>query len=258
MPHVPAETIYTDTEPRPDWLIPDTIHRGSQVLLAALAGVGKSMFCYALGNALATGAPFLDANPSPICRTLYFDEENSVADLSAYARWTWRGLGCPPRDRLAENFRIESLTLRSADQWDRALKASVARFRPDLIVIDTATPACRLKNENDNAEATEASGQIRAAQALGAPGCAAIVLKHLRYDAVTGRMDIRGAKAWNGGVDAIWFHLSRPGRKNPDGYRNTYIRPEKVRAYGLRETLSIEPTVFPQREVRLKIIRGKD
>lgn len=254
MPRIPTDLVYTDHEPDPDWLIPNTIHKGNLVLLAGLAGIGKSLFCYTLANSLATSTHLLNGSAPP-CRVLYCDEENGRADLMAYARWTWRGLGSPGRDLLDSNLRIESRTLSSSNAWNVVLRQLCDEFKPDLLILDTTTPACHVKDENDNAEAAAACQQIRVAMDASGPHCAALLLKHLRVDSKTGRMDVRGAKHWKGAVDGIWYHLFSPGRKRADGWRNTYIRPEKARAYGLHETIHITPHSEPRQLVKLGIER---
>src|SRR5439155_437576 len=179
------------------------------------------------------------------------------ADLSAYARWTWRGLGSPARSLLNENLRIESRTLSGANHWDRTLRELCGEFKPSLIILDTTTPACHIKNENDNAEAAAAAQRIRLAMDESGPDCAAILLKHLRVDSVTGRVDVRGAKHWKGAVDAIWYHLFCSGPRREDGWRNTYIRPDKSRAYGLRDKITIRPVIRPGLFCKLEISRAK-
>lgn len=255
--HIPTDTIFTDTEPSPDWLVPNLIHKGNLILLCGLAGIGKSFFNYALANALATGSTFIDGRAMPLSKVLYFDDENGRADLAAYARWTWRGMGSPPRALLRSNLRIESRTLSGSNDWGGTLLARAEKLRPDLIIIDTATPACHILNENDNAEAALVTQKIRLAQDAAGPQCAAIILKHLRIDPTTGAADVRGAKHWKGAVDAIWYHLASRGRPRRDGWRNTVIRPEKSRAYGLRDTLKIRPSFIPDYSVTLAIERMK-
>lgn len=250
---VPIDSIYTDTEPEPDWLIPDTIHKGNLILLAGLAGIGKSLFSYALSNALATGVPFLA--PSPTRRVLYFDEENGRADLAAYARWTWRGQGKVARELLNDNLRIECRTLSGSSAWGLTLRQLCGEFHPQLLILDTTTPACHIADENNNAEASSACQQVRLAMDDAGPDCAAILLKHLKVDSTTGRMDVRGAKHWKGAVDGIWFHLFSPGPKRKDGWRNTFIRPEKSRAFGLRDRIEIRPSCEPGLLVKLGITR---
>jgi hypothetical protein len=252
--HIPIDHIYTDLEPEPDWLVPNLIHKGNLILLCGLAGIGKSFFSYALANALATGSHFIDGK-MPLAKVLYFDDENARADLSAYARWTWRGMGAPPRDLLRANLRVESRTLSGSNDWRGTILARAEKLRPDLIIIDTATPACHISDENDNAEAAAATQAIRLAQDAAGPQCAVLVLKHLRIDANTGAADVRGAKHWKGAVDAIWYHLGSRGRPRRDGWRNTVIRPEKNRAYGLRDTLKIRPSFIPDFSVTLDIER---
>lgn len=255
MPRVPTDSIYTDAEPEPDWLIANTIHKGNLILLAGLAGIGKSIFSYSLANSLATATHFLDGS-APQHRVLYCDEENGRADLSAYARWTWRGFGSPARDMLESNLRIESRTLSGSNAWAATLRQLCGDFKPDLLILDTTTPACHIEDENDNAEAAAACQRIRLAMDDAGPGCAAILLKHLRVDTKTGRMDVRGAKHWKGAVDGIWYHLYQSGRPRSDGWRNTYIRPEKARAFGLHENILIKPQQIPNKSVRLEITRS--
>lgn len=254
MPRIPTDSIFTTSEPSPDWLIKDTIHKGNLIMLAGLAGIGKSMFCYALSNSLATSTHLLDG-AAPEYRVLYCDEENGRADLSAYARWTWRGLGSPSLDMLDKNLRIESRTLSGSNAWNITLRQMCADFKPDLTIIDTTTPACHIKDENDNAEAAAACQQVRLAMDASGPGAVAILLKHLRVDTKTGRVDIRGAKHWKGAVDAIWYHLFCSGPKRADGWRNTFIRPEKSRAYGLHHDIVIKPQSERGLFVRLGITR---
>jgi hypothetical protein len=251
---VPTESIYTDTEPDPDWLIKDTIHKGNLILLAGLAGIGKSLFCYALANSLATSTHLLDGDVPPR-RILYFDEENGRADLSAYARWTWRGLGSPSRDLLESHLRIESRTLSGSNAWNVTLRQLAGEFKPDLMILDTTTPACHIADENDNAEASAACQQVRLAMDTAGPDTAALLLKHLRVDTKTGKVDVRGAKHWKGAVDGIWYHLFSSGPKRADGWRNTFIRPEKSRAYGLHHDINIKPSSERGLFVKLGITR---
>lgn len=255
MPRVPTDTIFTDIEPEPDWLIKDTVHKGNLILLAGLAGIGKSLFSYSLANSLATATHFLNGAASPQYRILYCDEENGLADLSAYARWTWRGFGSPGRDVLDKNLRIEARTLSGSNAWHVTLRQLCGEFKPHLLILDTATPACHIQDENDNAEAAAACQKIRLAMDESGPECAGIVLKHLRLDPTSGRMEVRGAKHWKGAVDAIWYHLYCPGPKRADGWRNTHIRPEKSRAYGLHDDILIKPVSQPRYLVRLDVTR---
>lgn len=242
MLRIPTSAIYLDNEPKPDWLIPDVLHKGNMVVLAGAAGVGKSFFSYALANSLATGTPFINALSVEPVRILYFDEENSRADLSAYARWTWRGMGCPSRDLLEENLYIESRSLSTSALWHRVLYEQCTTFKPDLVIIDTATPGCHIVDENDNGEASAAAQCIRGAIEASGPHCSALILKHLRTDHTTGRTDVRGAKAWKGAVDAVWFQRFSSGPSRDDGWRNTYIHPDKARAFGLTQQILLKPT----------------
>ena len=102
--------IVTTPSPPPDWLVPDLLHRGTMVILAGDAGIGKTTLSYTLAVAKATGQPFLGRPVTP-GRVLYFDEENSEPDFEEYLRWVWRGLGRPTPSLLDENLRMERFRL---------------------------------------------------------------------------------------------------------------------------------------------------
>jgi hypothetical protein len=113
---------------------------------------------------------------------------------------------------------------------------------PSIIIIDTATPACRIADENSNGEASAAIRWLRAAKAAAGPETCMVVLKHARVDTESGERDIRGAKAWRGEADGVIFHFAQPGRPRDDGLRTTHLEPRKTRAYGLRERVTISPS----------------
>lgn len=206
-----------------------------------LAGVGKSVFGYTLALALGSGTQFMN-RPTTASRVLYLDEENGHRDRRAYVYRAWVGLGRPNREILDGNVAIHGFALSTCDgQWDRQLLSLTETIKPHLIVIDTATPACRIKDENSNGEAAQAAQKLRGICNSGFSGCSMIVMKHLRIDPKTGAADMRGAKAWKGSVDAIWYHRRPQGRPRKDGLYKSYLRPEKVRAFGLRTEIEIDP-----------------
>lgn len=244
MPRVPVEDYLIKDQPKPSWLVEGVLPRNSMIILAGDPGVGKSVLCYALSLALAVGGNFL-SRPVEKGKVLYFDEENSAPDLHAYLHNLWRGLGRPDPELVAENLRIEHFSLAPvpAAPYD-VMRRTVEEQQPQLVVLDTATPICRIEDENSNAEASRAIRQLRLVKARAPKGCTFLILKHARVDGVTGKRDIRGAKAWKGELDSVLFHIVAPGRP-PKGqkWRRTQLEPSKVRAYGLREPLLIEPEV---------------
>jgi RecA-family ATPase len=120
------------------------------------------------------------------------------------------------------------------------MKGVADEFKPDLIVIDTTTAACQLKDENDNAEATEAIQKLRGVQRLN--GSCMLLLKHAKVDIENGTQTVRGAKAWVGATDATLIHMVASGKPRTDGLRDSQVVPEKIRAFGLQGTLKIKPS----------------
>lgn len=237
-----SEIVTRPSRP-PDWLLPGILHRGTMVVLAGQPGVGKSVLSLTLTLAKATGYPFLGRDLEP-GRVLYFDEENSQPDFEEYIRWAWRGLGKPPARLLDKNIQMERFSLsEKSGQFQGHYKHMIdcaREFQPELVVIDTATPACQIKDENDNAMATEAIQRLRAVQSV-APNSCILILKHARVDNESGTHTVRGAKAWVGATDATIFHMGLGGAPRADGLRNSQLVPEKIRAFGLQSTLKIHP-----------------
>ena len=236
----PLSDWLTTPPPPTDWLVPGLLVRGGLMVIAGDPGVGKSALIYGLSLALATGSSIL-SRPLPLSRVLYFDEENSEHDSRRYVSWLWRGLDCPDVSQVVENLRLERFTLSPQQRPYELMHRLTQAHKADVVVIDTATPACRILDENSNAEASLAIRQLRLVRNAGAPNCTMIVLKHARVDGQTGKRDIRGAKAWKGEADAILFHVASPGQPPSTGWRTTHLEPGKVRADGLRANLSITP-----------------
>lgn len=234
--------IVTTPSPPPDWLVPGLLHRGTMIVLAGEAGIGKSTLSYMLTVAKATGQPFLGRPLTP-GRVLYFDEENSQPDFEEYLRWVWRGLGRPDPSLLDEHIKMERFSLTATAPRHFEYMAETAKeWQPELIVLDTATPACRIRDENDNGEASFAISQLRRIQLATGPLTTFLILKHAKLDHEDGRRRVRGAKIWIGATDATIFHLAVAGRPRKDGLRISRLEPEKVRAFGLRTPLRLIPS----------------
>lgn len=244
-PANPIVPILTGTDPVVQWLMPEFVAQGSLIILAGEPGAGKSFVCYVIGLACAAGIPVLDYVPIRPLRVLYFDQENSRPDRDQYLRWAWNGLGRPDIPLIAQNFWTRHFELGTADWHVRAAHA-IKDVCPDIIFFDTATPCFTILDENDNGIATQTVNKLRGLQALLSPAPAIFVLKHSRIVVEDAgeeepRRTIRGAKAWAGAADAVWFHIRTPGRPRTDGLANTYIQPAKTRAFGLRQTVRIHP-----------------
>lgn len=227
---------YTD----PPWLVKGMIAQGTMVTLAGEPGVGKSMLSYYLAYCVAGGLPFLnmDTIQSPVC---YFDEENSRPDFVKYNQRVWQGLGAPDPQLLDGNLHLYHMTL--VDRWQPRMLDAAGRHKPALIIVDTATPALHIQDENDNAEASLAIQNLRAVQRASGPHCSVLILKHERQrDPYQHRRTIRGAKVWLGAVDQTLYHaVPRGGRRRTDGLRRTILEPDKMRAFGLEAPILIDP-----------------
>ena len=126
--------------------------------------------------------------------------------------------------------------------WEAQLRNLAKTFRPGLIIIDTATPALNIIDENDNAEASKKIKALRATQADAANETAILILKHAKtYDEIGHRRSVRGAKAWLGAVDIVMYHSFGVGRPKKQGLRPTFLEADKPRAFGLDHIVKILP-----------------
>lgn len=241
MPRFDLDDLWADDQPPPPWLIPGILTDMQMLVLAGDAGTGKTLLTCVWGMQLAAGQPIMGVQSDPV-NVLYINEENSWYDMREYLRWARYGMPDLNEQTLKEHLRVEqhSLTLGSA-RWYETLRIIAQESQPRLIIIDTATPACAIQDEDKNGEASIAIGHLRRAQREAAPGCAMIVLKHSKVIGKGKERTIRGAKAWKGACDGLIFHTRTAGRKREDGLHSTYLWPDKARAFGLRNRLKITP-----------------
>ena len=242
MKYEPIEQLVGETPYNPPWLIDEMIAQGTMLVVAGEAGIGKSTFMYALSMCVATGLPFL-GHSTIRALVIYCDEENSLPDFTGYWQQIWHGLRCPDKQLLAQRLHFASFQL-GFDEWLHRLRNAVEALpvpEPGLLVIDTATPALSIKDEDKNAEASIA---IRSLQSLQVNrNLTIIILKHARIvegESGADRYILRGAKAWLGGTGGTWFLTFAPGKppENPLD-RGRVLAPRKIRAFGLRKTIKI-------------------
>lgn len=235
--------ILTQDPIKPDWLVEDILSKGSIIVLAGDAGVGKSMLCYSLALGLASGGKFL-GRQLKADRVLYFDQENSAEDSDAYLKRVWWGLGSPDTALLDANLFLHRFSL--SQNYAAEMREAAAQTTPGLIVIDTANAACQIDDENDNAKASAAIKALRAVKhASGRPDTVMLILKHAKVSHDKKgheHRDIRGAKTWKGELDGLIIHTAAVGRPRHGSYRNTFLWPYKSRAFGLTRTIEIVPT----------------
>lgn len=235
------DDLWADDPPPPPWLIPKIMLDTQMVILAGDAGTGKSLLALVWSQALACGLPIL-GQISPPARVLYMNEENSWHDIREYMRWARYGLNIEDTTVLHENLRVEQMSLTMGSlRWYQTLMMICAEHKPRLIVIDTATPACAIQDEDKNGEASIAIGHLRRAMKAADPSCGMLVLKHARIQKEGERRSIRGAKAWKGATDGLIFHSKCAGRPRSDGLHSTHLWPDKARAFGLKERIKISP-----------------
>ena len=255
----PSEILTTEYV-EPAWVVKGIIPRGTMIIIAGEAGAGKSSLMYDLCYAVAAGRKFLDHQTFPT-RILYFDEENAEPDHLQYNRWAWTAHGQQPVAEVDEWLRIGHYDLLQG--WKEPLAMTIAQFKPGLVIIDTATPAFHIQDENDNAEANRALQDLRRIRLVsGDPALTYIILKHERQrDDVWHRRTVRGAKTWLGAVDQVLYHTIAPGaRRRKDGTRKTRLEPDKLRAYGLGYTIGIDPQKVgvPAKSLILRTYQVKD
>jgi len=230
-----------------EWLLPDLLPRGSLIALAGLPGAGKSVLSYTMAMGLATGTAVIGRQPDRCYRVCYFDDENGIHDRLEYQRWAAWGLGLDESHRAAleANLWVYSGAL-GTHAWPDAVADAIDAHDPAVLMFDTATPCFNIEDENDNAEASQTIRQLRTLMRSREPHISGWVLKHgkVRSEETEERdasYTLRGAKAWEGAVDGIIYHIRGRGRPNVDGLHVTKLVPGKTRAFGLRQRLIIQP-----------------
>lgn len=254
----PILDILCGEEVDPDWYIPNLFTQGSSVVLAGEAGAGKSYVSYLTALAAASGLPAMGGiipAGEPRC-VLYFDEENSEEDRNKYLRRAWKGLMAQNKikgddeykylELLQDNFWPMHFVLGVPEWEDIAVQtveaiAAVTGRTPHAIYYDTATPCFDIEDENNNSEATEATKAIRRVSKRCTPPATSIVIKHANLRTDKGLRTIRGAKAWKSAVDGLLFQVKANGRPRKDNLKLTRLEPDKIRAFGLQQTIYITP-----------------
>lgn len=252
-------TIFTTTPLEPEWVIPGMIPRGTILMIAGDAGVGKSVFNMNLALHVALGRP-LFGFPVVQTRVMYFDQENSLPDAAAYLQRLWFGMGSPDPSEITPFLAIEHFSLTAT--WEVDMAKAVADFQPGLIVVDTATSALNVLQENDNSEAQRIVSGLRRVMVSLPRTPATIVLKHAKFESGGNRngairRTIRGAKAWLGAVDQTLFHIKATvGRPRKDGLHSTIIVRDKKRAHGLILPIRVDPVITDEKNNAL-ILNGE-
>ena len=257
MEQIKLDEILMNEDPDPAYIVEGLLYQGQMVIVAGEPGVGKSFLQYTLAMSVAGKLNFLGL-PTKAMKVLYFDEENARPDLQQYLRYIWRGLGQPSIPELEQGLFIQHFALSAQGANRFQYMAEVAsRVQPGLIIVDTVTPVCAIADENDNAEASRAMRQLRRVKEVAGQQTAMILLKHSLFSHdQTRRQTIRGAKDWLGSCDAVWYHKLAVGKPRTDGLKNCRLFPDKVRAFGLRDSLAITPQWIGAEASRGVVLHG--
>jgi hypothetical protein len=224
----------------PDWIVRQVIPKGYMTILAGSEGIGKSYLMYDLCYAIVTNQKFLGFQTVPT-RIVYFDEENGEPDFITYNQRAWRTHGSPDPKIVDDLLRLEHFSLLRG--WKEPMAKALKEHKPGLVIIDTATPAFHVEDENSNSEANVIIGALRRMREECCPGATFIVLKHEKMrDDVTHRRTIRGAKTWLGAFDQTLYYSAAPGaKKRKNGLRKTILEQEKLRSIGLDHAIGVDP-----------------
>lgn len=235
----PSDVLLTEFV-EPEWIVRGVLPKGNMVIVAGEQNVGKSYLMYYLAYATITNSKFLGHQTVPT-RVVYFDEENGTPDFTQYNQWAWRAHGAPDPLLVDSVLRLEHFSLLGG--WVGPMREILKEFKPGLVIVDTATPAFHLNDENDNAEANRVISQLRRLRAETCAGATFIILKHEKQrDEVTHRRTIRGAKTWLGAFDQVLYYVAAPGAKRrKNRLRKAVLEPDKLRAFGLDHKIGVDP-----------------
>ena len=194
-----------------EWLWPGWIPKGYLTVIAGDPGVGKSVFALNLAAICFQGGKWPDGAvvEDPTGPVVWAEAEGSQgANLERMKNFEFSPLGFInpfPTDQVLEDFRIDD------EGHLRSLRNTIARYLPQLVVIDSLAASHRLR-END----AEIHGLLANVRNIARDFQVAIVIiHHLRKGPKGGRDavhqdDLRGSSAIIGVVRSILI-LDQPG-----------------------------------------------
>lgn len=166
---IPGKFGYTAGEflraefPELDWII-HGLNNGELGQVVATPNIGKTTMALNLSMSLATGQAYMPLYEGgrPM-RVMYLDFENRNAFLQKDIRVMIGNFDEEDRELIEENLFIAvdqeiygiEMNLSNPDHLE-ILTKEAAKFRADIIIIDTMAAAFSLTNENDNSEAERA------------------------------------------------------------------------------------------------------
>lgn len=209
---------FSGSPPEPDWVVEGLFERGTLTVVAAAPSAGKSFLCASLAVAVIRHQPWLERATNGN-RVLYIDGENHPR----ITHWRLQGLGMTNEDRPLLRYYLRQGIRIGEGQWLAKVEAEIEQFKPDLVVLDTATSTLAVKSANDNSEVGAIMTQLRG---LCGHDLALVLLHHERKPPAgdTGKRDagaaILGGIQWQGQADSH-LSVSKVGkvqkRRAPDG-----------------------------------------
>lgn len=197
----PALPLNFDEPPSPpDWLVEGLIERETVTVMSADSGVGKSIICNGLTVNMIQGKPWLGRDTHGE-RVVIIDEEN----FARVIRRRLQAFGMTNADRANVLYFNRIGTSLGEDDWFSRTEATLQKFQPDLLIIDTAAAATCV-DVNDNTAVARFYSQVLRPLAYY---CAVILLHHERKPATGAAGGKRhaghammGARQWAGQSDA--------------------------------------------------------
>jgi len=179
-----------------NWIVADLLPAGTFALLIARAKVGKSWLCLQLADAMARGGgEFLAKRVAP-GRALVF----ALEDADRYLQERLRLQSCIASDDIIIADAIPAL---DADGIE-FLRDAIARYEPDLLIVDTFASAKSGKlDENDAGQVAAVMNGLRY---LAHDSGVAVLLTHHSTKMALGDviLDARGSSAVGAAVDVAW------------------------------------------------------
>lgn len=196
---VPERFDFSGPPPEPDWLIEDFIERGTVVLISADSGVGKSMVMMSAEVAMIQGRPWL-GHATHGQRVMVIDEEN----FRRVVHTRLHAMGMTNADRTNMHYFLRKGVALGADDWAERVLEEVEDFKPDLLVIDTASSATAVEINDNSGVAKLFRDHIRPL----ADETAVVVLHHERKPQQgsgskrSAGHEMMGARQWAGQADS--------------------------------------------------------
>jgi uncharacterized protein YoaH (UPF0181 family) len=112
--------------------------RGSQLLLCAPTGIGKSSLNMQIAISFALGLPFFGIKPSGKLKVLIIQAENDDGDMAEFRDGIFRGMGLTKEQQAEACQRIQVVyeTVRTGGDFVALVAEVAAKHKPDLIIVD--------------------------------------------------------------------------------------------------------------------------